>query len=238
VLELGGVLSFDDVELEVAPGERIIDGLTLEVPLDGITVLVGRSGSGKSTLLRLCNRLEVPTRGTVAYGGRSAGDLDVLALRRQVGMVFQHPVRFAGTVRDNLLVAVPSAGDDELRRVLARSAVDGDLLDREAADLSGGEAQRMCLARTLLTEPQMLLMDEVTSSLDPDARRSIEELTLSLVDDGMAVLWVTHDLDQAHRLSSRVVVIESGRVAVPDEAQRFLAGASDDIDPVTGEAAS
>ena len=120
----------------------------------GITVVVGPSGAGKSMVLRLLNRLEVPTAGEVRFRGRPVSDLDPLALRRRVGMVFQRPAPFPGTVRDNLHVADPDAGDDALVAALRAARLDAAFLDRSADELSGGEAQRMCLARTLVTRPR------------------------------------------------------------------------------------
>jgi putative ABC transport system ATP-binding protein len=186
--------------------------------------VVGPSGAGKTMLLRLLDRLEVPTAGEVRYRGRPLDELDPLALRREVGMVFQRPAPFPGTVRDNLLVADPGAGDDGLRAALRNAGLDARFLDRSADELSGGEAQRMCLARTLVTQPRALLMDEPTSALDPDARRRLETTARRLADDGRMLVWVTHDLDQCSRLADAVVVMIAGRVACGEDRERFLAG--------------
>ncbi|MGZ4709233.1 MAG: ABC transporter ATP-binding protein [Acidimicrobiales bacterium] len=233
--------SFEDVSLEV-DGARILDHVDLTVPTGGVTVIAGPSGSGKSTLLRLCNRLEVPTSGVVRYLGRDVASLDPLDHRRRVGMVFQQPTLFAGTVRDNLHVASPGASDDELGAVLERVSLDRGFLERTGDDLSGGEAQRACIARALLTEPEVLLMDEATSALDPDARRAIERLASDLAAEGLTLLWVTHDLEQADRLTAgpgtgradggvvhdRAVVILDGRIADDDATASFLADRAPD----------
>ena len=178
-------------------GATILDHVDLAIADGGITVLVGPSGAGKSTLLRLLNRLEVPTAGEVRFRGRPLADLDSSALRRRVGMVFQRPAPFPGTVRDNLLVADPDADEEALVAALHAARLDAAFLDRPADELSGGEAQRMCLARTLVTQPEVLLMDEPTSALDPDARRRLERTALRLADEGRELVWVTHDLEQA-----------------------------------------
>jgi len=216
-------LRFDGVHLGFATptgSVEVLHGIDLAVPLDGITAVVGPSGSGKSSLLRLCNRLEVPTAGSVTLDGTDLADLDPLALRRRVGMVFQRPVLFAGTVADNLAVAAPGINADPVAgaAALARCGLDDQLLKRTADQLSGGEAQRMCLARTLLTDPEVVLMDEVTSSLDPAARTTIEDLARTLAADGIAVLWVTHDHDQARRLASRTVVLDDGVVVAIEQS--------------------
>jgi putative ABC transport system ATP-binding protein len=218
----------------VAGGRPILHDVSLVIPRTGLTCLAGPSGSGKSTLLRLCNRLGVPTCGRLSLDGVDVASLDVLALRRRAGMVFQRPVTFAGTVRDDLRVADPTASDVRLAGVLDQvgllpdaarggGAVAPGLLDRRADDLSGGEAQRLCIARALLTDPEILLMDEATASLDVDSRLVVEGLTRRLVAGGLTVVWVTHDLDQAERLGDRTVVMIDGGVAPDDLAARCLA---------------
>ena len=203
---------FDDVAVVARDGTEILRGVTLDLPADRTTVVVGPSGAGKSTLLRLCNRLEVPTSGTVAFHGTPLDDLDPRAHRRRVGMVFQQPTTFPGTVGDNLLVADPAAGHDRQHDVLEAVGLDGALHDREADALSGGEAQRLCIARALLTDPEVLLLDEPTSALDEDARDEVEAMTVRLRDRGVTLVWITHDQAQAARRGDHVVAMESGRV--------------------------
>jgi UDP-glucose/iron transport system ATP-binding protein len=202
---------FEHVTLH-AGREAILDDVTADVPDGGVTVVVGPSGAGKSTLLRLCNRLDVPTAGRVLFRGDDVAGLDPLALRRRVGMVFQRPAAFPGTVRDNLRVADPSAGEDRLCDLLGRADLDARFLDRAADSLSGGEAQRMCLARALAADPAVLLMDEPTSSLDEAARGALEDLARRLVASGVPMVWVTHDLDQAARLADWRLDMRAGRV--------------------------
>lgn len=184
-----------------------------DVPARGVTVLVGPSGAGKSTLLRLANRLEVPTSGRVLLDGIDVATLDPRALRRRVAMVFQRPTPFAGTVLDNLRVATPTVSREAATAAMRRADLDASFLDRPADDLSGGEAQRMCVARTLVTEPEVVLMDEPTSSLDPQSTRTMEHLARTLADGGVPVVWVTHDLDQMRRLADRVLVVIDGTIA-------------------------
>jgi putative ABC transport system ATP-binding protein len=217
------LFQLDGVSLAIH-GATILDDVCLVVPDRGITVLLGPSGAGKSTVLRLLNRLEVPTAGEVRFRGEPVSSLDPLTLRRQVGMVFQRPAPFTGTVRDNLAVADPGAGDEAFAAALRSAGLDEGFLARSADDLSGGEAQRMCLARTLVTEPDALLMDEPTSAVDPEARHHLERTARRLADDGRPMVWVTHDLDQAARLADEVLVLIGGRVASDEERARFLAG--------------
>lgn len=204
-------------------------GVTLDLPTEGITALVGPSGSGKSTLLRLCNRLEVPTSGSVAYRGRPLSDIDPLSLRRQVGMVFQRPVLFAGTVRDNLAEANGAATSDEFEEALQRAALDGSFLDRPAGELSGGEAQRVCLARSLLAGPDVLLMDEPTSSLDGAAESRLERLGRGLAETGIPIIWVTHDLAQMSRIADRVAMLLGGTLRFAGTADQLLNATDPDL---------
>src|ERR1700758_4995116 len=204
------LFSFEDVVVDRS-GVRALDGLTATVPVGGVTALFGPSGSGKSTMLRLCNRLEVPTTGRVLFRGADVADLDPLRLRRQVGMCFQRPTPFPGTVADNLRVADPLATKPQMQDVLARVALTGSWLDRDATALSGGEAQRMCLARTLIAQPEVLLLDEPTSSEDAAAAKVIECAVRELADAGMSALWVSHDAAQVRRIADRVLRIEHGR---------------------------
>jgi putative ABC transport system ATP-binding protein len=173
---------------------------------------VGPSGAGKSTLLRLCNRLEVPSRGRILFRGDDVADLDPLRLRRRVGLVAQRPTPFGGTVADNLRVASPSIDRDEIDTVLCRVELGPEFAGRPANELSGGEAQRVCLARTLLTRPEVLLMDEPTSSLDPRARGALERLARGQAAGGVPVVWVSHDLAQVERVADHVVIVIAGRV--------------------------
>lgn len=193
-------------------GTDILRDVDLVVPDTGITVIVGASGAGKSTLLRCLNRLECPTSGTIRYRGEPLADLDPMAHRRRVAMVFQSPTPFPGTVAENLRAVVPTLSDDDACRLLQRVGFDRALLDRSADDLSGGEAQRLVLARALTTDPEVLLADEATSALDAVASLRLEDLARSLADDGMPVLWVTHDLAQARRLADHLVVTRQGEV--------------------------
>lgn len=205
------LFELDDVSLEVG-GQRILDHVTASIPSRGITVLLGPSGSGKTSLLRLLNRLEVPTSGEIRFRDQPLEDLDPLGLRRRVGMVFQHAALFPGTVRDNLKVADPQAGDLAMEDTLRSVGLDPDFGDRVADELSGGEAQRVCLARTLLTHPEVLLMDEPTSALDTEAVKHLEKTVRRLAGNGMPMVWVTHDLSQAERLGDHRLVLEEGRL--------------------------
>jgi putative ABC transport system ATP-binding protein len=193
-------------------GARRLDGLDAELPPGGLTVIAGPSGSGKSTLLRLCNRLEVPSAGVVRHRGTDVAARDPLELRREVAMVFQRPVTFAGTVLDNLREADRDCDEQRGGELLERAGLDSSFLARDAGELSGGEAQRACLARSLATNPRVMLMDEPTSALDNKATAVLEKLAKQLVDDGTPVIWVTHSDEQLRRLADYVLLIDRGKV--------------------------
>lgn len=217
------LFEFDDVVVRFGD-DVVLDHVTATVPDGGsITCLLGASGAGKSTLLRLCNRLEVPSGGAVRFRGRPLAETDPLQLRRTVGMVFQRPTLFAGSVRDNLRIAEPTADEGTMAEALRRARLPASFLDRDGDSLSGGEAQRACLARTLVTRPEVLLMDEPTSALDPTATKALEELGRSLADDGMPILWVTHDLAQSDRIADRRLVLVGGRLADEHQVEHYLA---------------
>jgi len=210
----GDVFAFERVS--VAFGSvPVLSEVNLRIPATGITVITGSSGSGKSTLTRLCNRLLDPSAGVVRHHDRDVLSLDVLALRRSVGMVFQRPTLFEGTVRDNLDATGVSDRGAHLE-ALASVGLETAFLDRTAANLSGGESQRACLARTLLMRPQVLVADEPTAALDETSARTLEELARGLANDGVPVLWVTHDLAQANRIADQRVALENGRVVASD----------------------
>jgi len=158
------------------PGARgqapvsVLADVSVEVERGGSLILVGPSGSGKSTLLRCLNRLAEPTAGTVRFDGRDIRSLDPRDLRRHAALVMQTPVLFEGTVRDNLLIRPAGASGDfsseRLAQALAEVGLEAGLLDRDAATLSGGEKQRVMIARALLRDPEALLLDEPTSALE------------------------------------------------------------------------
>ena len=206
--------AFELIGVDAGPvaGDPILRAIDLVVPANGVTVLAGPSGAGKSTLLRLLNRLDDPVSGEVRWRGRALTDWSPTELRRQVAMVFQRAPLFAGTVLDNLRVALADVDVERARHVLEHVGLDAALLDQDADSLSGGEAQRMCVARALLTDPAVLLADEPTAALDRAARATVEDLGRMLADSGVAVIWVSHDTDQLRRLADHVIVLADGSV--------------------------
>lgn len=193
----------------------VLEGVSAQVRRGSLVTLIGPSGAGKSTLLSLLNRLEDPDEGQIFFLGKRLPEWDVLELRRRVGLVFQQPVMLAGTVEDNLLYG-PRLRKRETEidpaLLIAQVGLPKEILKRSSLELSGGEQQRVALARTLANNPDVLLLDEVTSSLDPESVRIIEQLILDLNAKGLTCLWVTHDLEQAKRLDGEVWIIIGGRL--------------------------
>ena len=154
-------------------------------------MIVGPSGAGKSTLLRLLNRFEEPSSGVVRLRGQPLHGLPVLELRRQVGWLAQQPVLLTDTVAGDLRVGAPGLDEIAAAVLVERVGLPAVMLDRSTTGLSGGEAQRVCLARALAVGPEVLLMDEPTSALDPAATRTIESVVRDLVVGGTAVVVVS-----------------------------------------------
>lgn len=197
-------------------GKSLVDDATFEVTRGEILAIAGPSGAGKSSLLRLLNRLDEPTSGTAFLHDTDYKTIAPRELRRQVGMVTQRPFLFAGTIAGNLRFGPAQRGDllpaARIDELLARVALPGTG-DRDVANLSGGEMQRVSLARTLANSPLVLLLDEPTSALDDTAKREVESLIRSIVrDEKLGCVMVTHDMTQAARLADRALLMEAGRV--------------------------
>jgi UDP-glucose/iron transport system ATP-binding protein len=188
----------------------VLRDVSLSIP-SGSTALLGPSGSGKSTVLRLLNRLADPDEGVVRFHGTDVRALDPLDLRRRVGLVPQLPAPVPGSVADNVMFGPRLHGDAVDPEPPVRLAgLDASFLDRDASRLSVGEQQRVMLARALALEPEVLLLDEPTASLDADATAAVEDALRNL--DGMSLVLVTHDAGQADRLTERTIRLEEGRV--------------------------
>lgn len=232
---MAALFSFRGVSLTKG-GRVVLDAVTVDLFDTGVTAIVGASGAGKSTLLRCCNRLEAPTSGEVWFCDHDIAEVNWRAHRRRVAMVFQRPTPFPGSVLDNLRAGDQMLSGDDAERLLTRVALDPGVVDQPADTLSGGEAQRMVVARALTTGPEVLLADEATSALDATATNRLEALARNLADDGLPVIWVTHDLAQVHRLAQRLVVMRAGRVvwagaATAPEATAVVSEALDDGGP-------
>jgi putative ABC transport system ATP-binding protein len=218
--------------LEAQHLTRVVDGRTLvndvsaQVLRGEILAVVGPSGSGKSSFLRLINRLDEPTSGTVLLESVDYRQIPPRELRRQVGMVTQRAFLFSGTVAANVRFGPEQRGEnlsDEAVDTLLSKVGLPSYRDRDIANLSGGEAQRVSLARALANKPVVLLLDEPTSALDEGAKLGIESLIREIIAAGhLTCVMVTHDISQAARMANRVMLLEAGRATRTGPTQEVL----------------
>jgi putative ABC transport system ATP-binding protein len=200
----------------VAQNKVLVEDASFEVFAGEVVALVGPSGAGKTSLLRLLNSLDEPTAGTVYLEGIDYRQIPPRELRRKLGLVSQRPFLFPGTVEDNIRFGPRQRGESlspaALGELLIRVALPG-YATRTVANLSGGEAQRVSVARTLANSPLILLLDEPTSSLDEASRREVEMLIQEIVQEQkLSCVMVTHDASQAQRLAQRAVVMDAGKI--------------------------
>ena len=193
----------------------VLKNLSVKINSNEVFAVVGPTGSGKSTLLRLLNRLEDSSEGSIFLDGQNTKDIDVVSLRRKVGLVFQVPILFDGTVEKNILFSLKAKRDTSLKGVAEKYLnlvnLDRSFLGRNSSELSVGQKQRISIARALTCEPEILLMDEPTSALDPTATCNIENLIIDLKSQmGLTIVFVTHHIEQAKRVGERGMVLVSG----------------------------
>ena len=215
-----------------AGGRTIIDAISLEIEAGRSTIILGANGAGKSVLMRLMHGLLAPTSGRVEWSAPERAG----APRKQA-MVFQRPVMLRRSARANVGYALKIAGVPKSRRATqVREALDGvglaHLARRSARVLSGGEQQRLALARAWALHPEVLFLDEPTASLDPSATREIESVIRAFDAAGTKIVMATHNLGQARRLGDEVIYLHRGRVVERAPAEKFFA------QPATAEAAA
>jgi tungstate transport system ATP-binding protein len=223
-------LVLEDVSARVRD-VALVRGVSLDVAAGAPTVLVGPNGAGKSTLIRLAMGLIAPTSGRITWGGRGETD------GRRRAMVFQRPVMLRRSAAGNVAYALKAAGiarDARARRLADLLAQAGlaSLADRPARRLSGGEQQRLALARALARDPEVLFLDEPTASLDPAATKAVEDILRGVAQSGVKIVMATHDLGQARRLAGEIVFMLRGEVRERAAAERFFTA------PATPEAAA
>jgi ABC-type bacteriocin/lantibiotic exporter with double-glycine peptidase domain len=226
---LTGGVSLHNVSLRYGNGPSVVNDVTLDIAPGTSVALVGASGSGKTSLLNLIAGIVAPTTGTVKFDGRSLAELDLRAVRQQIGIVPQHPYMFGATLRENISLTAPHADTARIEQAVAVAALDRDIaqlplgLDTPVSDggasLSGGERQRIALARAVLCEPSVLLLDEATSALDAS--------TESRITASLARLRATR-VTVAHRMSTvvgadRILVMDKGRIVETGTHESLLA---------------
>jgi len=225
------IFRIEDVDA-LYSGKAALKGVTLDVYKNLVTAIIGPSGCGKSTFIRCLNRMNdlIPgftQTGTIRYHGQDicAADVDPVAVRRHIGMVFQRPNPFPKSIYDNVAWGLKVLGmkdgiDDRVERALTQAALWDEVKDRlkaSALSLSGGQQQRLCIARAIAVKPDVVLMDEPASALDPIATQAIEQLMNDLKSEYTFVI-VTHNMQQAARVADMTAFFSISR---GDEGQRF-----------------
>ena len=214
-------LRLEGVRFE-AGGQRLIHDLSLTLGAGTRTVVLGPNGAGKSLLLRLCHGLLRPTAGSIRWAWDDPG-----RVRRQQAFVFQRPVLLRRSASANVAYALAIAGVPRgERQQRVRTALEqvglGDLADRPARVLSGGEQQRLALARAWAQGPRVMFLDEPTANLDPAVTRAIEAVVAALHERGVKIVMTTHDLGQARRHADEIVFLHKGRLIEHADATRFF----------------
>ena len=210
-------------------GKRLLDNLSFTLPRGGITAIIGPNGAGKSLALRLCHGLIKPSMGSVTW----ASDKGAAQARRHIGpknhvMVFQHPVMLRRSALANVEHALMAAGfnrndrQKQAANALAHFGLSG-LAKQPARLMSGGEQQRLAIARAWALSPEVVFLDEPCSQLDPGATRQVEQMLHALAQEGVTLLMATHDLGQARRLAGRIMFLNRGKLVENSPADAFFA---------------
>ena len=217
MIKLKKLIAIENISKMNQQGVPILNGISASVMEGELITIIGPSGSGKSTFLSLINRMTDPDSGVLLFKNTPYMNLDVLELRRKIGLVFQLPTMLPGTVRDNLLVGPKlfqqELSEREIEHLLEQVGLSKSLKSQDARTLSGGQKQRVSLARSLANQPEVLLLDEVTASLDPNSSEEIEELIQQLhQQQGKTILWVSHNLKQAKKVGQSTWVLAEGKM--------------------------
>ena len=197
--------------------KTIIRNVSLAVNEGDYLTIVGPSGSGKSTLLKLCSDLISPTLGSITYNGRNLTAIEPESYRKEVGYCFQRPYLFAKTVRRNILFPYDIRGMkpdmERIKLLFDLLHIPMEYFERHNGELSGGEMQRICLIRSLIFEPKVLLLDEVTSALDSVNAAIVEQVIDELYKNGITIVSITHNEEQSLRSANRRITIIDGSIA-------------------------
>lgn len=209
--------------VDAQPHRGVLKAISFQVQAGDCLSITGPSGSGKSALLRLLNRFEDPNEGEIYFHGKPLHSFDPLEIRKRIALVLQNPVMFHGTVRNNLLRRPDrrQLSETALVQALEDVGLDGSFLDRNAMELSGGEKQRISIARSLLGGPEILLLDEPTSALDARSLHLIADLITQLNRvKGLTLIVVTHQAELIHRMGGRVLLLDKGQIVQESRAEQ------------------
>ncbi|MBR3252790.1 amino acid ABC transporter ATP-binding protein [Candidatus Saccharibacteria bacterium] len=208
---------------------KVLNGIDFDLFEGEKVVVLGPSGSGKSTFLRCINRLEEPTSGTISFEDTVIDDKNIQEMRQKIGMVFQHFNLINNlTVMENLTLAPvklrkfsQDAAEEKARKLLRHIGLTSKA-DAYPASLSGGQKQRVAIIRALMMEPEVLLFDEPTSALDPESIGDVLSLIHEVVDKGMTTMIVTHEMNFAREIASRIVFIDNGKIVEEGTPTQFF----------------
>jgi len=194
------IIEFQNVSFD-NDGKTILKNISISIAKGDYISIVGPSGSGKSTFLKLCSHLISPTGGNIIYKGKNITEHNPTELRKSIAYCFQMPFLFGDTVAENInfpfSIRNIKLDQDRVNKLFSIFHIDTDFLNKDVKNLSGGEKQRIAIIRSLLFEPEILLLDEITSALDTDNTRIVESVIASLNKKGTTVLWITHTLNKA-----------------------------------------
>lgn len=209
------LLNFEGVNY-INNDKVILKDFTVEVNSGDFISIIGSSGSGKSTFMKLCCHLISPSSGMIYFNEKDLLQYDPTELRQRIAYCFQTPHLFGTTIKDNMefpfMIRNQKVNHQRVSELFKRFNMDGDWIHKEIKNLSGGEKQRVALIRTLLFRPEILLLDEVTSALDLDNTAIVEKVIKSLNEEGLTILWITHNPKQNQSNANKRLTIENGEI--------------------------
>ncbi len=210
------ILKLEKIDF-IAENEKILDNVNLEIEKGDMVSIVGTSGSGKSTLLKLCSDLISPSNGSLYFNDKSYKNYDPIQLRQKISYCVQIPYLFGDTVYDNLSypfkIRKEKVDLEIIKEFMKKFNLEEDYINKDINLLSGGEKQRVALIRNLIFKPEVLLLDEVTASLDPENTTVVENIIKEMNSEGVTVVWITHDINQSNSIFNKKITIENGKIA-------------------------
>lgn len=209
------ILSIKDVFYNMGDLE-ILKGISFDIEKGDCMSIVGQSGSGKSTLLKLCADMIPITSGNIYFNGKCYTSYNPIELRKKISYCLQTPELFGKSVCENLefpfKIRKEKVNKQRIVKLLERFNIDESFLDKDIISLSGGEKQRISIIRNLLYTPDIILLDEATSSLDLENAKIVEEYVQELNDLGVTVLWITHSMEQSEKIFNKRITISEGKI--------------------------
>lgn len=201
--------------------QEILKDISITFEKQDFVSIVGPSGSGKSTFLKLCSHLISPVQGKILYNDKDMCHCNPLELRKKIAYVFQTPHLFGNTVEDNMKFPYNLRNkpyeEKNVDKWFKMLGLDLTYLSKDINKLSGGEKQRIAFVRSILFLPEILLLDEVTSALDQENSQRMEEVVRKLNQEGVTILWITHDRNQNTQVANKIITFESGRIKAMEE---------------------